>query len=191
MAHLCAGHDDALKVLFNRYYKLVLKVALKILRDDGEAEDVMQNVFLEIFKSPAQFDPARGTTTKMWILQFAYSRSLNRRQHLTSRQFYAKTHPSELRESATLAAHGALASWEVQCLVTQSLETLNDAQRKVLKLAYFEGLSLREIAEETGESYGNVRHHYYRGLSRLRVFLEDADKRVVKVRSKEIANANA
>jgi RNA polymerase sigma-70 factor, ECF subfamily len=190
MAHLCAGHDDALKVLFNRYYKLVLKVALKILRDDGEAEDMMQNVFLEIYKSAGQFDPARGTT-KMWILQYAYSRSLNRRQHLTSRQFYAKTHLCELRESATLAAHGMLASWEVQCLVARSLETLNDVQRKVLKLAYFEGLSLREIAEETGQSYGNVRHHYYRGLSNLRVFLEDADKRVVEVRSKETANANA
>jgi RNA polymerase sigma factor (sigma-70 family) len=90
-----------------------------------------------------------------------------------------------------LAAHGNLASWEIQCLVTRSLDTLNDVQRQVLKLAYFEGLSLREIAEETGESYGNVRHHYYRGLSNLRAFLEDADKRVVELRSKETANANA
>jgi DNA-directed RNA polymerase specialized sigma24 family protein len=50
MAHLCAGHDDALKVLFDRYYKRVLKGALKILEDDAEAEDLMQYVFTGIYK---------------------------------------------------------------------------------------------------------------------------------------------
>src|SRR5580700_7421330 len=69
VAHLQAGHGDALAVLFDRYHRLVLHVALKILHDVGEAEDVMQNVFLEIYKAAAQFDPARGTT-KMWILRY-------------------------------------------------------------------------------------------------------------------------
>jgi len=190
MAHLCAGHDDALKVLFDRYYKLVLKVALKILRDDDEAEDVMQSVFMEIYKSAVIFDPARGST-KMFILQYAYSRSMNRRQQLTNRQFHTHAYASEIRKSVVPPSHGVLAPQEVQCLVRRSLETLNSMQRRVLQLAYFEGLSLREIAEETGESLGNVRHHYYRGLSKLRVFLEDADTRVVEARPREIADANA
>jgi|SRR5260370_633976 len=71
MAHVSSGHDDALAVLFDRYCRLVFKIALKILRDAGEAEDVMLNVFLEIYRAAAQFDPARGTT-KVWVLQYAY-----------------------------------------------------------------------------------------------------------------------
>src|SRR5438874_2366962 len=69
MAHLQAGHADVLAIIFDRYYRLVLSVAMKILRDVGEAEDLMQNVFLEVFKSAVQFDPSRGTL-KVWILQY-------------------------------------------------------------------------------------------------------------------------
>jgi len=90
MAHLQAGHGDALAVIFDRYHRLVLSIALKIVRDRGEAEDVMQNVFLEIFRAAAQFDPAKGTT-KTWLLQYAYHRSLNRRQQLAARHFYQET----------------------------------------------------------------------------------------------------
>jgi RNA polymerase sigma-70 factor (ECF subfamily) len=80
MAHLQNGYNDALAVLFDRYYRLVLSIALKIVRDPGEAEDVMQTVFMEIFRSVAQFDPAKGTT-KVWILQYSYHRAINRKQH--------------------------------------------------------------------------------------------------------------
>src|SRR5215469_5775892 len=90
MAHLQAGHGDALAVIFDRYHRLVLSIALKIVRDRGEAEDVMQNVFLEIFRAAAQFAPAKGTT-KTWLLQYAYHRSLNRRQQLAARHFYQET----------------------------------------------------------------------------------------------------
>src|SRR5277367_6136200 len=89
MAHLKGGCNDALAVLFDRYYRLVLSIALKIVRDPGEAEDVMQTVFLEIFRSVAQFDPAKGTT-KVWILQYAYHRAINRKQHLNARKFYSQ-----------------------------------------------------------------------------------------------------
>src|SRR5260370_4310899 len=71
MAHVSYGHDDALAVLFDPYCRLVFKIALKILRDAGEAEDVMLNVFLEIYSAAAQSDPARRTT-KVRVLQYAY-----------------------------------------------------------------------------------------------------------------------
>src|SRR5207302_6857929 len=87
MTHLQAGHADVLAIIFDRYYHLILSVAMKILRDVGEAEDLMQTVFLEIFKSAAQFDPSRGTL-KVWILQYAYHRGMSRRQHLNVRNFY-------------------------------------------------------------------------------------------------------
>jgi RNA polymerase sigma-70 factor (ECF subfamily) len=63
------------------FYRLVLKIAVRILRDPGEAEDVMQDVFFEIFTKAAQFEPAKGSA-KTWVLQYAYHRSLSRRQYL-------------------------------------------------------------------------------------------------------------
>src|SRR5712671_3222429 len=62
------GNHNALTVLFDRYHRLVLSIALRILRDAGEAEDITQSVFLEIFRSADQFDSDRGTV-KIWILQ--------------------------------------------------------------------------------------------------------------------------
>src|SRR6516225_6610637 len=77
MEQLRQGHPDALPILFDRFYRLVLKVALRILRDKGEAEDVTQDIFLEIFNKADQFDRSRGTA-KIWILQYAYHWSLSR-----------------------------------------------------------------------------------------------------------------
>jgi len=175
MAHVQAGHDDALTVLFDRYHRLVVSVAFKILRDLGEAEDVTQIVFLEIYKAAAQFDPSRGTT-KVWLMQYAYHRSMNRRLYLKRRKFYDQEGNETTNAGSTEDAHpisggGLLVLQEVRSLVREGLESLNAQQRQTLRLAYFEGLSLREIADRTGESLGNVRHHYYRGLSQLRSFV--------------------
>src|SRR5215470_13728186 len=148
MAHLQAGHTDVLAIIFDRYYRLILSVAMKILRDLGEAEDLMQSVFLEIFKSAAQFDPSRGTL-KVWILQYAYHRGMSRRQHLSIRNFYKNSDIAELEGELLPTEVTHFNDQEIRQLVIQALGSLNETQRKVLKLAYFEGLSLREIAERT------------------------------------------
>jgi RNA polymerase sigma-70 factor (ECF subfamily) len=172
MAHLQAGCNDALAVLFDRYNRLVLSIALKIVRDPGEAEDVMQTVFLEIFRSVAQFDPAKGTT-KVWILQYAYHRAMNRRQHLNARSFYDQTNLEvvENRLPETPSTLGNLTQNELKHLLQQGLATLSDAQKRVIELASSKGLSMKEIADKTGDSLVNVRHHYYRGLQKLRSFV--------------------
>src|SRR5215467_11647222 len=167
MAHLRAGHADVLAIIFDRYYRLILSVAMKILRDLGEAEDLMQSVFLEIFKSAAQFDPSRGTL-KVWILQYAYHRGMSRRQHLNIRNFYKNVDLAELQGEVAGTEVTHFNDQEVRRLVNQALSSLNETQNRVLKLAYFEGLSLKEIAERTDDTLGNVRHHYYRGLTKLR-----------------------
>jgi RNA polymerase sigma-70 factor, ECF subfamily len=174
MEQLRQGHPDALPVLFDRFYRLVLKIALRILRDAGEAEDLMQEVFLEIFKKAAQFDSAKGSL-KTWILQYAYHRSLSRRQYLALRNFYDRQQITE-REISEFDSVGV--SWrgltfqEWRRVIEQGLATLNEKQRKTLELACFQGLLLSEIAERTKESLPNVRHHYYRGLEGLRKFLQ-------------------
>jgi RNA polymerase sigma-70 factor, ECF subfamily len=191
MVHLQAGHADVLSIVFDRYYRLVLSVAMKILRDVGEAEDLMQTVFLEIFRTAAQFDPARGTL-KVWILQYAYHRGMNRRQHLNVRNFYKNSDIAEVQSELFRADVVHFNDQEIRHLVTQALRSLNETQSKVLKLAYFEGLSLREIAERTDDNLGNVRHHYYRGLSRLRaVITEQPAEGKVRLGKQEQSDAKA
>lgn len=191
MAHLQAGHADVLAIIFDRYYRLVLSVAMKILRDVGEAEDLMQTVFLEIFKSAAQFDPSRGTL-KVWLLQYAYHRGMSRRQHLSIRNFYKNSDIADLQGELLPTEVTDFNDQEIRQLVTQALGSISNVQSRVLRLAYFEGLSLREIAERTGESLGNVRHHYYRGLNRLREFVKgEPAKQNVRFEKQEQADANA
>jgi RNA polymerase sigma-70 factor, ECF subfamily len=172
MEHLKGGCNDALAVLFDRYHRLILSIALKIVRDPGEAEDVMQNVFLEIFRSVAQFDPAKGTT-KVWILQYAYHRAINRRQHLHARKFYDQANLDEVETHLpeTPTPLGKFTHHELTHLLKQGLATLNGPQKQVVELASYNGLSMKEIADKMGDSLSNVRHHYYRGLQKLRSFV--------------------
>jgi RNA polymerase sigma-70 factor, ECF subfamily len=179
MACLKEGQSDALAVLFDRYQKLVLSIALKIVRDPGEAEDVTQTVFLDIYRAVAQFDPRKGNT-KVWLVQYAYHRAINRRQHLQGREFYKNTELTEEDpETRPVEAHATfgLSSPETQALVRQSMATLSDKQRSVIEMACYQGLSMREIADRSGDSFVSVRHHYYRGLQILRSFISGDDKK--------------
>src|SRR5262245_42266157 len=116
MAHLQAGHADALAMLFDRYHRLVLSIAMKILRDVGEAEDLMQSVFLDIYKCAGQFDAAKGTT-KVWILQYAYHRGMNRRQHLNVRNFYKNSDIADAQNELLLGEMFSFADQETKRLV--------------------------------------------------------------------------
>jgi RNA polymerase sigma-70 factor (ECF subfamily) len=145
-----------------------------ILRDPAEAEDVMQDVFFEIFNKAARFDPAKGSA-KTWVLQYAYHRSLSRRQYLALRRFYDRR---QIDEREVLEFNSLDVSWrgltfkEWRRVIEQGLATLNEKQRRTVELVCFDGLLLNEVAERTGESLPNVRHHYYRGLEGLRKFLK-------------------
>jgi RNA polymerase sigma-70 factor (ECF subfamily) len=178
MVCLKEGQNDGLAVLFDRYQKLVLSIALKIVRDPGEAEDVTQTVFLDIFRAVAQFDPRKGNT-KVWLMQYAYHRAFNRRQHLENREFYRNAELEEEPAPPPVEVHATLglSSPETTALVRQSMNALSDAQKTVIEMACYEGLSMQEIADRTGDSFANVRHHYYRGLQKLRSFISGGSDR--------------
>jgi len=118
--------------------------------------------------------PVKGSA-KTWILQYAYHRSLSRRQYLALRNFYNRHQTTELEIAE---ANSSAVSWrgltfqEWRHAIQEGLSTLNEKQRKTIELACFQGLLLSEIAERTKESLANVRHHYYRGLQTLRKFLQ-------------------
>jgi len=101
LQQLRGGATDALEVLFDRHCLLVFSVAHRILRDSAEAEELMQEVFLYVYRNAGEFDPACGSV-KTWILEYANQRSLNRSQRL-------KVHGRSAERAATFRAKGAVA----------------------------------------------------------------------------------
>jgi RNA polymerase sigma-70 factor, ECF subfamily len=167
MVELQAGVNDALAVLFDRYHRLVFSIALKIVRDRSEAEDVTQNVFLEIYSSVAQFDPGKGTL-RVWLLQYAYHRAFNWKGYLNRRNFYNQEDIEELDPLFQGEFHtaGKYAPGELQRLMQQGLASLGAPQKRVIELANYDGLSMKEIADKTGDSLSNVRNRRACGLKR-------------------------
>jgi len=169
MGRLQSNDTTALELLFDRYASPVLRIARRVVRDNGEAEDVVQEVFFHLYKRAELFDDSKGTA-KNWILQLARHRSLDRKAHLARRGFYLGTDVASLDD--TLLGDTDL-DREVgarldRVHLEKAFEELPSNQRTTLRLFYFEGLELREISQRLNESFGNTRHHFYRGLERLR-----------------------
>jgi RNA polymerase sigma-70 factor, ECF subfamily len=176
LAFWSSGIDDAFAAIVDRYQRLVFSVAIRIVKDEAEAEDVVQIVFLDIFRDVGKFDASRGTL-KVWLLQYAYSRSMNRRQHLECRHFYSKTDLDDLKPAdfSTRSTGGnSLSSGEVSRLLEQAFTQLSDRQREAIDLIYFQGLKFSEAVYKTGETMPQLRHNYYRGLTKIRDFVESA-----------------
>jgi RNA polymerase sigma-70 factor (ECF subfamily) len=170
------GAKDALALLFRRHARSVRNVAYRILRNEAEADDLVQEVFLFIFRKAALFDAAGGAA-RSWIFQVAYHRAFDRRRHLTSRNFYTT---KELEDTAfRLADHRKeplFHELSIEGIFGKELTArfnarLTAEQRETIQLFFFEGYALKEIAELTGRSLVNVRNHYYRGLERLRKYV--------------------
>jgi RNA polymerase sigma-70 factor, ECF subfamily len=164
-----ARDHSALDGLYTRYSRLVYGIALRVLSDKSEAEEVVQEVFLSIYQKASQFNPAKGNC-KTWLVQIAFSRARDRRSHLTRRGFYSGTDIDSLDD--TLQGEDNVER-EVGLRIdfaslVCAFEELTQMQRATLELFYFQGLELREISERLNEPLGNVRHHLYRGLERLR-----------------------
>ena len=169
LAWIQAKNQKGLDLLYSRYSKLVFGIALRVLNDKSEAEEVVQEAFFAIYQKAPQFDPAKGSG-KTWLVQIAFSRARDRRAHLMRRGFYAGTDIDSLDD--TLQGEDNIEREvglriDFACL-SSAFEGLTPVQRTTLELFYFQGLELREISERLNEPLGNVRHHLYRGLERLR-----------------------
>jgi RNA polymerase sigma-70 factor (ECF subfamily) len=174
MREICHGSTEALSLLFRRYARIVRGVAYRVLRDTSEADDLLQDIFLLIHRLCKTFDSSKGPA-RFWILQMTYRRAISRRRYLTSRHFYTRldldqaanqqgdllTKTGRLGDSMdrALDQREALQSWFAE---------LSESQRRTLHLFFFEGHTFEEIAAKLGQTVGNARNHYYRGLDKLR-----------------------
>jgi RNA polymerase sigma-70 factor, ECF subfamily len=173
--------NAAADVLFSRYRRLVLSVAYKILRDVVEAEDVTQDILIEVWRKARLFDAARGSV-KMWILQYAYTRSLNRRKYIALHSLNGhngnenengRSQAAESETATTPDYYSDFSLDEQRTMIVNALKALPAKHREAIELVYFESLSLPEVAERMRDTIGNVRHYYYRGIAKLRLVLKE------------------
>jgi len=167
---LVAGNHEAMTVIFDRYYRLVMSVALRMLHDVAEAEDVVQIVFTRFFEKANLFDATKGNLGT-WLLQYAYGRTINHKRSLNAKHFYDQVPLDEMdpdsRPATCLHALG-LDPRDATRLVEQILPRLNEKQRFVIERVFFEGVKISDVASQTGEPLGNLLHAYYRGIEKLR-----------------------
>lgn len=164
-----AGDYAAVEILFDRYSNVIFGIGLRVLRDRGEAEDLVQEVCLSFFEKVKGFDPSKGSG-RIWIVQIAYRRAFDRRAYLTRRKFYLGTDIAHVKNTlrGELDSEQQLADLLTGEQLHEAFEELSETQRATLEMYFFRGLDLREISEQLGETLENTRHFYYRGLERLR-----------------------
>ncbi len=179
MALVQIGDLDALALLFRRFARPVRNVGQRILRHTAEADDLVQEVFLYIQRRSKIFDPSRGSA-RSWIFQVTYTQALIRRRHLKTHGFYASPITDKTFENSPSSIKGTHYDDTVEGFFGRNgwssvWDSLTECQRETLRLHFYEGCTFTEIADKLGQSYVNIRHHYYRGLERLRKHADEND----------------
>jgi RNA polymerase sigma-70 factor (ECF subfamily) len=173
MAMLRDGLQDAIGSLFRRHARAIHTVGKRILQDPTEAEDLVQEVFLYVFRKHNLYDCSKGSA-RSWLMQIAYTQAFLRRRKLKSLGLYeavpeenCNSHLTELAYDHSVEGLFGRNCWKA------ILDDLTGDQEQVLRLHFFEGYTFAEIAEKVGQSYANVRNHHYRGLEKLRKHLAE------------------
>lgn len=176
MAELAAGSVYALERLYDRYSALVFSVSVRILRDSQLAEDVVQEVFLRLWRQPASFDPARGRFIS-WLMSVTRNRSLDEQRRITRRLRVEERDEDPVRDlpggDRLDDPQVGLELSEQRAAVRAAMTRLPPAQREVIELAYFGGLTQIEIAERTGDPLGTVKTRIRLGMRKLRESLAE------------------
>jgi RNA polymerase sigma-70 factor (ECF subfamily) len=168
---LAAGDLEALAEIYARYGDLAFSVALSVVGDAARAEDVVQESFLKLWRNAGRFDPERGSV-RAWLTTIA------RRQALETHRGRAGHERRELDLDEAAALAGARDPWgEVsvslaRTAVREALASLPPEQRRVIELAYFGGLTCREIAEVTHVPLGTVKGRMRLGMEKLHACLD-------------------
>jgi len=175
MSRLRLGEQRAIAELFKRHSSCIYRVGKKMLRDSGEADDLVQEVFLYVYRKSELFDASKGPA-RSWIFQIAYTQALLRRRKLKSIGLYSSAIADELRDAESRTDLPADYDKTVEGLFGRNgwkkiVEDLTEDQRETLRLHFFEGYTFAEIAKKLGQTFANIRNHHYRGLEKLRKHL--------------------
>jgi RNA polymerase sigma-70 factor, ECF subfamily len=183
LSQLQAGNLEALGFLFKRYVRLIRGIGLRILRDTTESEDLVQDLFIFLQQKCSIFDSSKSSA-RSWIIQMAYHRAIERRRYLATRKLYSQENlqdgiPKVVGSPTTEDDYSPDTIFGRNGL-NKVVEALSEDQRETLRLHFFEGYTLVEISEKLGQPHGNVRHHYYRAIDKLRKHIFGSKVRIVE-----------
>ena len=163
---IAARDEAALAQLYDRYRLILFGLLMRILNNREEAEDVLQEVFLQVWRKAEDFDENRGRPFT-WLVTLGRSRGIDRLRTLAARDRVAEAGAKEVVDQISDAASDAFKS-EQRGLVNEALSQLPDEQKRPLMLAYFDGLTQSEIATRLGAPLGTVKTRMRTGLMSLR-----------------------
>lgn len=172
LARMCIDDKEALGLLFRRYARLVHSIGKRILHDSADAEDFVQELFLHLFRKAHLYDSSKGPA-RGWIVQTSYYQALRRRVHLSTRPHYGSMEFDELEASDITAPPIAGYDRSGEGLFGRArwrelVECLTEEQWETFRLHFYEGYTFDEISQMKNQTVVSVRHHFYRGLDRLR-----------------------
>jgi RNA polymerase sigma-70 factor, ECF subfamily len=171
---IARGDEQALASLYDRYRLILFGLILRILHSRPEAEDVLQDVFIQVWKRAGDFDESRGRPFT-WLVTLARSRTIDRLRALESRQRTANESVQAVAESVSDSEQDAMRA-EQGAVVRECLGELPSEQQQTLVLAYFEGLTQTEIAARLGAPLGTVKTRMRSGMIKLREMLGERMK---------------
>ncbi len=165
---VAAGDKEALRQLYTRHSAVLFALALKILTDRTEAEDVLQEAFIQIWKTAGSFDEGRGKPLG-WLIMLTRSRAIDRLRSRKTRTRVTDTLAKDASQTgqSTTPADDAQAL-EAQRTIREALKSLPSDQRVPIELAYFGGLTQFEIAQQLSQPLGTVKTRMRNGMIRLR-----------------------
>ena len=168
LARIARGDQHALAELYDRHARLVFSLALRILQERADAEDVVQEVFSQVWAQAGRYDPSRGAVAA-WMLMLTRSRAIDRLRAKRSRpEAAAAADEAESVADLSAAQDVELLSAEQVTRLQRALADLPDAQRTALELAYYEGLTHVEVAARLGEPLGTVKTRIRQAVIKLR-----------------------
>jgi len=172
LSRMAAADREALAILFRRHFRLVHGIARRILRNTVESEDLAQDVFLHIARKCHLYNSAKGTA-RSWIVRMTYYQALNRREYLEDRHYYTAVNLEDCGIEELAARDTAEYDHSAEAVFgrmrwLRMREVLTEDQWEAIRLHFFEGCTFLEIGLKRNQTLANVRHHFYRGLARLR-----------------------
>jgi len=172
MVRVGEGDRSAFTALYGRFSTPIYSLMLKMLANEAEAQDLLQEVFLSIWNKAALFRAEKGSAFS-WVVSQARNRAIDRLRSRRRRGELVEAHGPELEPTGSLVTSSAL-----HCEISErgrylraAMEELSQEQRQVLRLAYFEGLTQVEIAEKLAEPLGTIKARAHRGMAKLRTAL--------------------
>ena len=176
MRRMATGDGGALAELYDRYGRAMFSLAVRILRDRSDAEEIVQDAFAQAWRQAARYDTTRGAVVA-WLLMMTRSRAIDRLRARRGQPPLEGDRPSALRDAADASTPVdiALLTADQVARVRAALESLPDAQRTAIELAFHEGLTHTEVAERLEQPLGTIKTRIRLGLLRLRAALPSPD----------------